>query len=879
MKCKKLVGLCLSAVMATGIAAIPAAATVEVSAEGMLAVDFADFVANPKKSTVGGVDQYYPNQWILGDCNSSGYAKKTLAEPATEQSAHKEVLRLNAPNHSVDTYLLSWFNQPYKTGHLKVSYDIKFESFDDAGSFYAGILPDDEYRKAFVKQANINNTWIDGSTWYPYMFDESYAKWYVDGNYTDGGVVNGFAVRPIRNLLNFKMNEESLTPFYTKNNPAGGNYYWNFEQQAYPYYSDELPDFDTWYTVESYIDLAYGTVTTYFNGALIYQNVQMPACGGVSAGVNGLIFRFGKGTNNSSVLIDNVAVKHSESQMNSVYAEMVTKEVQPASTLSFVLSDAMRKPLKQSDITIVNSVTNNEITDFTVSSTTKSFDIKANGLDYKQTYTILFSDELKSKSLGESIAPVSFTTAPRKAKQYLAYENFNGIKDGELPAGISASAKNSDSASARVGASANAADNSSAMKITNGSTFRVYKEFTDKVTGAADDSDTLVVEFDMKSHNGGMYINIFTEDTLNTWQGWLDAKRIFVLPATTESSVNTMRVMSANGYDSMSKEYTAYNQPQPFKSFDEWVHVRGTINMPEVVKDDCRQQQAQLLWTITDSSGESYMIRDFNFDVNLPTPAHTTYPAQTDIMGIGFGVLEGTGDALPALEIDNLEVYKANSSMAEAPDVASVSFGIGGSYTEQAPAAADSVALTFTQAMDASVAKYIMITCNSEEIAFTSALSDDGKTLVITPENPLEAQTQYKLTVSGAALSADGGALEADFVRSFTTGSGIYNVDSITVTNASGEVLDFGSISDSDTLTVTVSGRKTVKEDKKLLIILAGYKGNDMKFVKSVITAPDSGSFTKMLENISIDKSGIDQIKAYCWDAETYKPMIPHKTI
>ena len=199
--------------------------------------------------------------------------------------------------------------------------------------------------------------------------------------------------------------------------------------------------------------------------------------------------------------------------------------------------------------------------------------------------------------------------------------------------------------------------------------------------------------------------------------------------------------------------------------------------------------------------------------------------------------------------------------------------------TEQAPAAADSVALTFTQAMDASVAKYIMITCNSEEIAFTSALSDDGKTLVITPENPLEAQTQYKLTVSGAALSADGGALEADFVRSFTTSSGIYNVDSITVTNASGEVLDFGSISDSDTLTVTVSGRKTVKEDKKLLIILAGYKGNDMKFVKSVITAPDSGSFTKMLENISIDKSEIDQIKAYCWDAETYKPMIPHKTI
>ena len=67
--------------------------------------------------------------------------------------------------------------------------------------------------------------------------------------------------------------------------------------------------------------------------------------------------------------------------------------------------------------------------------------------------------------------------------------------------------------------------------------------------------------------------------------------------------------------------------------------------------------------------------------------------------------------------------------------------------------------------------------------------------------------------------------------------------------------------------------------NKKLLIILAGYKGNDMKFVKSVITAPDSGSFTKMLENISIDKSEIDQIKAYCWDTETYKPMIPHKTI
>jgi len=757
-KTKKIMTIALALAMSASIINVPVAnATAVIPEEGIWIDDFSGFTTD--KTVAPGWVAHYPGKDYLNGVELMVSTSRT----DNDSLINRGIFTKLSWNNNFETYAVQNFDTAYTSGYLNISYDINAWALNNGSMVWTGFLQDktslavsgitDRVETMYSKIADVAN--------------QGNRIWSAPYNYSS-----------IRQLMNFGSvanddGEYEINYLYNvpnENNENGLRHSGNGGSEK------DIIDPKTWYTVNSFIDLEKQTVTTYLDGTPIYQDLYLD---GANVGVQGLFFTYQPGKSNywDSFYVDNVSVRHSNSPITDVVAKAVNegKVATDGGKISLVYSEALTRPLTK-DLITISDAQGNVVTDYTITSTVKNADITFSSLNHDTTYSIEYSDLVTGVS-SKPVSATMFKTGAKQSRKYLAYENFETTETGKIPANLYS--KDWENAGTKIDTSVNGLDNSKAIKLSSEDIeFNLYTLLSEKVVGIAGSDDAITVEFDMKSTNGGMFVNMFTEANADVTNSWTKNTRVFGFGPTTEASAYMMRTYCPQSYNDLSTKYSSYSKNYEFTNFGEWVHCKLELDMPAVNAATPALKYGSMVMTVTKADGTSYKGSDYNF---MADQAGRTYNPQTDIAGIGFGVYPTTEGISPVLELDNVEIYLTNNTTTvDAPKVKGVTFN----GENDVPDVINTIEIEFDKAMQDNTDGYITLKNGNEVVETTGTPSEDGLVYTITPVTPMKASTEYTLYVSGNALSAEGGLIEGAYTKLFTTKAGEIKVNSITLSNA-----------------------------------------------------------------------------------------------
>lgn len=132
----------------------------------------------------------------------------------------------------------------------------------------------------------------------------------------------------------------------------------------------------------------------------------------------------------------------------------------------------------------------------------------------------------------------------------------------------------------------------------------------------------------------------------------------------------------------------------------------------------------------------------------------------------------------------------------------------------------------------------------------------------------LDPSATYELTVTSAVQNGDGESAPL-YRYAFTTDAGEYKVTSITAYKGDTVVDKWADLEDGDTITVKANVINTTGTDKTLLLICAGYNGDEVK----ACAVSNTKAVTKDQKNITVeditltvDKDDMKMVKLFGWD-------------
>ena len=148
-------------------------------------------------------------------------------------------------------------------------------------------------------------------------------------------------------------------------------------------------------------------------------------------------------------------------------------------------------------------------------------------------------------------------------------------------------------------------------------------------------------------------------------------------------------------------------------------------------------------------------------------------------------------------------------------------------------------------------------------IDYTGSLSADGLTWIIPVADYLDASTTYQIILA----TITGGAVE-DTIK-FTTDAGEYKIASIKAYNGETEVTELSQIADNDMLTIKANVINTTGNAQDLLLIYAGYNGDEIancavSQTKSILATQKNVEISDI--TVKVDTDDLTKIKLFGWD-------------
>ncbi len=153
-------------------------------------------------------------------------------------------------------------------------------------------------------------------------------------------------------------------------------------------------------------------------------------------------------------------------------------------------------------------------------------------------------------------------------------------------------------------------------------------------------------------------------------------------------------------------------------------------------------------------------------------------------------------------------------------------------------------------------------------VDYTGEYNATEKTWTIPVANYLDPSAAYELTVTSAVQNGDGESAPL-YRYAFTTDAGEYKVTSIVAYNGNEVVDEWADITEDTTITVKANVINTTGVDNTLLLICAGYNGDEVK----ACAVSNTKAVTKDQKNIiveditlTVDKDDMTTVKLFGWD-------------
>jgi len=748
------------------------------------------------------------------------------------------------------TEFIKLFDDAYTSGYLKVSCDVLLPEQTDRIRMDFGLLESYDTVDSSIKSGT-----YEGS----YDF------------FREKGRENGWSKRISANAyikpLSWVIQNGELYHSYSY---VGANTNTNLlTYSSSPVFSERAVEENKWYTIEAYVNLNDLTVTTYLDGEKLYENV-MVGSGKDGFGIEGIIFALNStssavdATTSGNVYVDNVCAVHSTEEFGETgaYSDLEEK-VSLTTKKANVMFDGYVESLSDSDITLVNTRTGDEyeVTVTGFDNRSAELEFSADGeLDYYSDYEIRFQS---------GISPIKFRTAAAMSVKYMENESFDSfISNSEsgyaLPLGFETLDTDIDG---RVVSGRNDSNSTSGLTLTAGSKdIQIFKMLSEPIT---DETETFTIEFDMKSHNGGMYINLISSGTKEDYPDYIKCQKIFGISPTTQASAAVKHSsnqvdmgLGANVVSSIGGS-AALN----FNRFDEWVHVKMSFSFGGSSYSYCKY----------------YIDGEEVYDQWLYFKQKRQKITLTDLAGIGIGVMGKSGSAEPELSIDNLVLYKGSVENPDAsfmPVVEGLSFesldGNLSSDLENVSISTNKVIVNFNTTLSAeAVNKVMLLTVDGDEADCTKYLSDNEKSVIIELNEALGGA--YQVTAESGIKSQDGVVMERNFFTEFAVNKEALLQYGEPVIKHNGKNFNLSDLTDGDSLTVSSSIIKTNNSECNLMIVYCAYskadngvkKMLDMKYIPIRIASAETGIFNNSFTVMATDVGNIDEVSLFLCDYKT----------
>jgi len=335
-------------------------------------------------------------------------------------------------------------------------------------------------------------------------------------------------------------------------------------------------------------DCTNSKVQTYIDGVALYDTAATNI-----ASYFGLNFRFVSSTTNSGAkaVIDNISVRHEETASTEACATVVNAVNALDGTVEVVFSDALKSALTKDQITVKDAKSGANLDVELVAGGTNNAVLNISGLNPRSEYVIVYDNSAQTVTT-KTLQNTTFKTDATD-RQYLAYEDFEGVQENSLPGAMSIMHGNATATRVEGKNGGNAVEISAGSEPSYvGFTLRDVIETPDEYGAKYSTNITaneVTLEFDMKNENGGFVFSFQDEEEINnglTCATNALGKGLFLVDGVTDSetAVKWGLRTGVNSWDPVTyalpydRQDYSKTKEVVFDRFNEWIHVTLTVD-------------------------------------------------------------------------------------------------------------------------------------------------------------------------------------------------------------------------------------------------------------------------------------------------------------